>query len=92
MDAEMAELGRRFRLKIWWAEGSVRVRAPLSVQQLFDYATRTITAYARMRRDDRQVIVNKTTVGNDEQTEKFYPDTYLQAHIAKRVSFFIKIF
>ena len=35
MDAEMAELGRRFRLKIWWAEGSVRVRAPLSVQSIW---------------------------------------------------------
>lgn len=31
-----------------------------------------------MRRGDRQVIVNKTTVGNDGQIVTFNPDTYLQ--------------
>lgn len=35
------------------------------MQRLFEYATRTITACARMRRDDRQVMVTNTTVGND---------------------------
>lgn len=31
-----------------------------------------------MRRDDRQVIVIKTTVGNDGADCKVLPDTYLQ--------------
>ena len=67
---------------------AVRVRLPLSVQQLFDYATRTITAYARMRRDDRQV---KTTVGNDGADCKVL-SRYLPPAVAKRVSFLLKYF
>ena len=69
----------------------MRVRAPLSVQRLFDYATRIIAAYARMRRDDRQVIVNKTTVGNDGADCKVL-SRYLPQAVAKRVSFLLKYF
>ena len=79
--------GSRRGLKIPWSVMAVRVRLPLSVQQLFDYATRTITAYVRMRRDDRQVIVRKTTVGNDGADCKYLPPA-----VAKRVSFLLKYF
>lgn len=83
--------GSRRGLKIPWSVMTVRVRLPLSVQQLFDYATRTITAYARMRRDDRQVIVRKTTVGNDGADCKVL-SRYLPPAVAKRVSFLLKYF
>lgn len=39
-----------------------------------------------MRRDDRQVIVNKTTVGNDGADCKVL-SRYLPSAVAKRVSF-----
>lgn len=83
--------GSRRGLKIPWSVMAVRVRLPLSVQQLFDYATKTITAYARMRRDDRQVIVGKTTVGNDGADCKVL-SRYLPPAVAKRVSFLLKYF
>lgn len=40
-----------------------------------------------MRRDDRQVIVRKTTVGNDGADCKYLPPA-----VAKRVSFLLKYF
>lgn len=44
-----------------------------------------------MRRDDRQVIVIKTTVGNDGADCKVL-SRYLPSAVAKRVSFLLKYF